>query len=137
MFRGRNLLRNYSSIVILALALTAAAPAIAGQAPPLEGPHPVAGATRIETTEAPTIDGDISDPVWAKAQMIDEMWQAVPATGEPATERPEIRVLYDADNLYFAIYAYDKTPERIVVRAMSRDGQIGTGDVVGSSSIRA
>ncbi len=122
-------MRIYSNIVVLVLAL-AASSAFAGQAPPLEGPHPISGAVRIDAREAPTIDGDISDAVWAKAQVIDEFWQAIPATGEPATERTEVRVLYDAENLYFAIYAYDKTPDRIVVRAMSRDGQIGTGDVV-------
>ncbi len=130
MSRGRNVLRVFGLTGTLALGVTLTQAAMAAVAPPLEGPHPAAGATRIEASEAPTIDGDISDLIWAKAQVIDEFWQAIPNTGEPGTERTEVRVLYDADNLYFAIYAYDKTPERILVRAMSRDGQIGTGDVV-------
>jgi hypothetical protein len=54
----------------------------------------------------------------------------VPVTGAAATERTVVRILYDQDNLYFGIYAYDSSPEDIIVRAMSRDGQLGTGETV-------
>ena len=33
--------------------------------------RPTAKAVRIETGQAPTIDGDLSDPVWAQATIID------------------------------------------------------------------
>ena len=36
--------------------------------------------------------------------------------------------MYDANNLYFSVYAYDSQPELIVVRSRARDGQILTGD---------
>jgi hypothetical protein len=49
--------------------------------------QPTAKATRIDSTEAPTIDGDLSDPVWAKAQAVDEFYQLEPDVGQPATER--------------------------------------------------
>ena len=36
--------------------------------------------------------------------------------------------MYDANNLYFSVYAYDSQPETLVVRSRARDGQILTGD---------
>ena len=41
-----------------------------------------------------------------------------------------VRILYDENNLYFAFYNYDSTPEQIVVRNMQRDGQVFTSDSV-------
>src|SRR5205823_4949137 len=35
---------------------------------------PTARATRIDSREAPIIDGDLSDPVWTKAEVIDEFY---------------------------------------------------------------
>jgi hypothetical protein len=92
--------------------------------------RPTIAATRIEPGEAPSIDGDLSEPVWAKAKFLDKFWQAMPNPGDAATERTVVRVLYDENNLYFGIYAYDSRPDQISVRAMARDGQIGSGDTV-------
>src|SRR4029450_11217279 len=62
---------------------------------------------RIDTSEAPTIDADLSDPAWAKAAIIDNFTQRSPNPYEPATERTVVRVMYDENNLYFGFYAYD------------------------------
>src|SRR5690242_14265297 len=61
---------------------------------------PTARATKIEASEAPTIDGDVSDAVWARAEVIDEFYQLEPDTGKPISERTEVRFLYDTNNLY-------------------------------------
>ena len=98
------------------------------QSQPSEIVRPSAMATRIDPSEAPTIDGDLSDPVWAKATVIDDFRQIEPNPGAPATERTELRILYDADNLYFAVYNYDSEPDKIVVRTMARDGPIFAED---------
>jgi hypothetical protein len=95
---------------------------------PQEGARPIARASRIETMEAPTIDGDISDLAWAKSTVIDDIRQRQPDPGAPATERTVVRVMYDANNLYFSVYAYDSVPDEVVVRSRARDGQILTGD---------
>ena len=87
-------------------------------------------AVRIDTTEAPAIDADLSDPVWAKATVIDNFTQRQPNPYEPATERTVVRILYDETNLYFSFYAYDSRPDQIVVRNMQRDGQLFTSDSV-------
>jgi hypothetical protein len=91
--------------------------------------RPTARATRIDVADAPTIDGDISDAVWARAQVITEEFRQVePVAGEVPTERTEVRILYDANNLYFAINMLDSEPEQIVARIMTRDGNLATGD---------
>jgi hypothetical protein len=87
-------------------------------------------AVRIETSEAPTIDGDLSDSAWAKGAVIDKFTQRSPNPYEPATERTVVRILYDENNLYVSFYAYDRAPEEIVVRNMQRDGQLFTSDSV-------
>jgi hypothetical protein len=85
-------------------------------------------AQRIESDAAPVIDGDLSDPAWVSAGVIDQLYQRQPNVGDPATERTVIRILYDEDNLYFGIYAYDNNPDDIAARAMSRDGNMFSSD---------
>src|SRR5262245_3044197 len=85
-------------------------------------------ATRISTGEAPTIDGDVSDPIWAKSGIIDNFTQKSPNPGQPATERTVVRILYDENNLYFSFYNYDSNPDAIIARAMERDGPLFTAD---------
>src|SRR6266700_3255810 len=91
---------------------------------------PTAKATRIEANEAPVIDGDLSDPVWQKAMPITEFYQIEPNTGQPGSERTELRFLYDADNLYIAVYAYDREPDQIRFTTKNRDGSFVADDGV-------
>src|SRR5262245_13889058 len=92
--------------------------------------QPTAKATRIEPSESPTIDGLLNDPAWTKAEIVDEFYQLDPDTGRPGSERTEVRFLYDAENLYVGIHAFDKEPERIVATNRSRDGMLGVDDTV-------
>jgi len=85
-------------------------------------------ATRIDASEAPTINGDLSDAVWQRSQIIDEFYQFEPDPGVPSTERTEVRILYDENNLYFGVYSYDSEPDQITLRTMARDGNLFFGD---------
>jgi hypothetical protein len=91
--------------------------------------RPSAAATRIAGSDAPKIDGDLSDAAWRKAPVIDEFYQLEPQEGRPASERTEVRVLYDADNIYFAIMNYDDEPDKILGRIKVRDGDIDNDDI--------
>ena len=119
-------------IFVCALAVTDGWAAQGGAGPSSPPPfvRPRLTAVRIDTAEAPTIDADLSDPVWAKAAVIDNFTQRAPNPYEPATERTVVRILYDENNLYFGFYNYDSTPDAIVVRNMQRDGQLFTSDSV-------
>ena len=39
-----------------------------------------------------------------------------------------LRVMYDDSNFYVSIYAYDSERDRLIVRSMSRDGEVVQGD---------
>ncbi len=90
--------------------------------------RPEAAAVKIVNEEAPTIDGDLTDPIWARATLIDEFYQLDPETGEPGSERTELRIVYDDENLYFAIHLYDEEPGNIIASIKTRDGNQGNND---------
>ena len=78
--------------------------------------------TALRTVEPPVIDGRLSEDIWSRAQPASDFTQRDPDEGRPATERTEIRVLYDNDALYVAARLFDSEPELIGRRLSSRDG---------------
>ncbi|RMI01671.1 MAG: hypothetical protein D6681_10775 [Calditrichaeota bacterium] len=78
----------------------------------------------------PKIDGRLDDPVWASAPEAGGFIQTEPEEGQPPTYPTTFRILYDAHNLYIAIRAYDREPEKIVRRIARRD-QGDEADLVG------
>jgi len=133
-------LRAVATVMAAAAVLTVeCAPVFAASAPEADG-HPAARdfstyipaakATRIQAGEAPTIDGDLSDPVWQRAEPITEFYQTDPNEGQLASERTDVRFLYDTNNLYVYVYAYDRHPELIRGTSMNRDGNFGGDDTV-------
>jgi hypothetical protein len=93
--------------------------------------RPSVSAARIEASQAPTIDADLSDPAWANATVIQDFKQKEPVPGAAPTERTVVRIMYDENNLYVGVYAYDSEPSQIIARAMARDGELFTGDNIG------
>jgi len=79
-------------------------------------------ATKTDTP--PVIDGYVDEAVWEKAQVIDTFIQNEPDDGEPATERTELRVLYDDSALYISFICYDSEPDKIVRRLTRRDRRV-------------
>lgn len=87
-------------------------------------------APRISREEAPAIDGDLSDPVWAKAAVIDRFYQVTPAEGGTPSQPTRAYVMYDDRNLYVGVYNYDAEPEKIVRRLLARDSRLQDEDAV-------
>jgi hypothetical protein len=86
-------------------------------------------ATFVETP--PVVDGDTSDGVWALAQVIDQFTQQEPASGAPATEKTEIRLVYDSEALYISAYCYDSDPAGVVRNVLRfRDDSVWSKDDV-------
>jgi hypothetical protein len=92
--------------------------------------RPEATAIRIDGAEAPRIDGDLSDPAWRLAPAIDDFHQVEPQPLAAPTERTEVRLLYDDERLYIAIYCHDREPERITANVRERDGILPRDDFV-------
>ncbi|HTP40248.1 MAG TPA: carbohydrate binding family 9 domain-containing protein [Steroidobacteraceae bacterium] len=113
---------------LVGIVLFGAAPAIATAA--AENTRPQLIATPLVNTPPPVIDGVLDDPAWAQADVVDAFSQAQPVPGAAPTERTELRVLYDRDQLYIAIYCHDDQPAQIKSGDMSRDEFSPAGDYI-------
>ena len=65
------------------------------------------------TGEPPDIDGLLSEPVWATARWSGDFIQREPYENQPPSQQTAFKILYDDNNLYIAVRAYDTDPEKI------------------------
>lgn len=77
------------------------------------------------------IDGVLDDAAWAAAPVIDRFIQQKPDPGLPATERTEVRILYDDEHLYIGAEMYDSDPSSLVIPTLQRDPNTRDGDAFG------
>jgi hypothetical protein len=84
----------------------------------------------VATGSPPTIDGSPDEGLWMSAPMLGDFVQREPQDGAPATERTEVRVLYDRAALYVAVWLYDSRPEGIVPGEGIRDYDLEQSDAV-------
>ncbi len=95
---------------------------------PLESEKP--RLNMAKTAQPPRIDGVFDEGEWADAPQITTFTQEEPDEGSAATEKTNIRLLYDSNFLYVGIRAYDSEPERIVANNMQRDVSLASEDSV-------
>ena len=86
------------------------------------------------TDTPPKIDGDLSDSVWDKAPVILEFFQTEPEDLAQPTEKTEVKLLYDNDNIYVAFMNYDSDPKAIVSRFSRRDSWAHSEGMRGGSA---
>ena len=75
----------------------------------------------VRLTEPLVIDGLLRDPIYSQVPAIGDFVQQEPHEGEPATERTELWVFFDATNIYIAVRCLDDQPDRIIANEMRRD----------------
>jgi len=88
-------------------------------------PRPVAHAA-LRQGEI-TIDGRVDEAAWAAATPITDFSQSSPDEGKPASQRTEIRILYDASALYIGARMYDSLGAKGVRSALARRDQLMQG----------
>jgi len=81
--------------------------------------------TQRLTTPPPVIDGKLGDAAWKTGHWGKHFTQFVPVEHGKPSKRTEVKVLYDEQNLYVAIRAFDD-PEKIQRIAGTRDEIIGS-----------
>lgn len=91
------------------------------------------GATRpvaqaVQVGGAPKLDGRLDDPAWARAVPIGDFIQHEPFDGRPATERTEVRIVFDAHALYIGARLFDADPAGIVRGEVRRDAELKDQD---------
>lgn len=121
--------------LVLAAAATLLAHSAAAQARPLDGPPaPVAPEviTRapngqatiraIKLTAPLKLDGVLDEEVYRREKPFGGLIQVAPDYGQPATERSDIWVMYDDQNMYVTCRCYDEAPASLwVVNELRRD----------------
>lgn len=109
------------------LALIVPAAAHAQSAPTLRDSLPTVYAVR--TSGPVRLDGKLDETAWTGARVHDTFWQIDPDEGKPASQRTEVRVVYDDDNLYVGVRLHDTGP--ITARLGRRDMNLGDSDWLG------
>jgi hypothetical protein len=85
--------------------------------------------TAVRITEEITLDGRLDEPGWKLAAPMTDFIQRIPRTGELSDERTEVRVLYDDDNLYVGVTAFDSRPA-LVIKELKKDFDINGTDLI-------
>jgi hypothetical protein len=103
----------------LALPLTAAA------APPqdvdLEAIRATKRVTAVRISEPIVVDGTLDESAWALAEPAVDFYQQFPDEFGAATERSEVRFLFDGEMLYVGAMLYDAEPGRLIIDSLRRD----------------
>lgn len=75
----------------------------------------------FRATTPPVIDGKLDDETWRDAPSVTAFKTWLPDFGADLSERTVAYYAYDAENLYFAVRAYDREPSKIKASMASRD----------------
>ena len=75
----------------------------------------------VRVAPGPKIDGILDDPAWRSALPFSGFRMVEPRANEDPTERTELRILYDEENLYIGVLCADSEPARIAARTMAHD----------------
>jgi hypothetical protein len=84
-------------------------------------------AIRIPDNLAIDLDGRLDEEAWSLATPISDFTQQYPVEGGTPSERTEIRVVFNGDELYIGAMLYDD-PSGILAYQLRRDAGLGTDD---------
>jgi hypothetical protein len=65
-------------------------------------------------------DGILNDSIWAEIPHINNFTQRELDFGKPVSERTEVAITYNRNNLYIGIWCYQKDVSKIVAKFLSR-----------------
>jgi hypothetical protein len=76
----------------------------------------------VRVTTPMRIDGRLDEPLYTSVPPISDFIQQEPQEGSPATEKTEVWLAFDADNVYVSFRCWESSPERMIANEMRRDG---------------
>lgn len=109
---------------MIALALAGAADAAQ------RGQRRSLAARPLGEAQAIVVDGELAEDAWRDVEPATGFIQQEPRSGAPSTERTEIRVAYDASQLYIGVVCYTGS-SRILTTSLARDFNTEDTDTVG------
>ena len=90
--------------------------------------EPTRSAVVTAITSEIVVDGSLDEAPWRRSPKIGELVQRIPRAGARPTERTEVTLLHDKDNLYIGVMCYDSEPDRVLASQMARDAQLNPDD---------
>ncbi len=69
------------------------------------------------------VDGHLDEQVYQEVESITGFIQQLPDEGEPASEKTEVWLLFNDQNIYVSARCWDSQPDRIVANERTRDGR--------------
>jgi hypothetical protein len=114
--------RTTVALAVLALAAIPAA-TLAQNVHPTPGPETRA----VPLQGGITLDGKLDEPIWPSAPAATGFRQSQPNSGEPATQRTEVRFTFDDAAIYVGARMFDDSGARGVrTRLVRRDGDVAS-----------
>src|SRR5574338_381128 len=74
----------------------------------------------VKISQAPKIDGNLDDAVWNNAPVATDFIENTPTFGLKASQKTEVRIIYDNSAIYVGAYLYDD-PKQIRKQITARD----------------
>jgi hypothetical protein len=119
-------LRRAAVLLVAATVLATSAWAQSGLVHPTPPPE-VEAARRVGPIE---LDGRLDEPAWQAAAPAGDLIQSQPNEGEPATQRTEVRFLFDDDAIYIGARMYDDLGAAgVQTRLVRRDGSADSDEL--------
>ncbi len=84
----------------------------------------------VYATVPPVIDGLLDDEVWRVAEPVTDFRQRNPVDGAAPSEATEVRMAFDANNIYFGLMLHHSEPDQIIAQILQREGRIDLDDRV-------
>ena len=92
--------------------------------PPAQIARDPSGRTTVRASRVTSpmrIDGALDEEIYASLLPITDFIQNDPQEGAPSTEKTELWIMFDRDNVYVTARCWDSHPERIIANEMRRD----------------
>jgi hypothetical protein len=85
-------------------------------------------AVRLAEADTLQLDGLPDEAVWQRSAPATNFLQRDPNNGAPATERTEVRILYDDHRLVLGVTCFDSESQRLLANQMQRDQSFEADD---------
>jgi hypothetical protein len=75
----------------------------------------------VRTSNPVVLDGVLDEEPWGASSPAADFVQSEPREGEPASERTEVRIIFDDDALYIGAWCFDRDPAGIIANSLRTD----------------
>ena len=79
----------------------------------------------------PVVDGRLDEEVWALANVVEDLHEITPNEYDEPSQRTQVFVLYDEDNLYIAAKLWDAEPDAITAQILRQGSSTRNDDSFG------